>query len=200
MILTGKLLVEAANTAEAKVWSFLSKNSAKGIEKDTLICINFFQKVVQNNLWSHLEHSQELSPTLQCVLLHLNFIELVGSNDDAVSGQMDAAARLRGFNLLEKSTAWTDISPLYSLQITLSLESCVLLHLSSQKGEVATLKTLAVFQKHVKKKLLLEESFVLLEVMLECRLAYQLSSGEILFLLEEYTALEDILLLCSSDF
>lgn len=42
MILTGKLLVEAANTAEAKVWSFLSKNSAKRMEKNTLICTNFF--------------------------------------------------------------------------------------------------------------------------------------------------------------
>lgn len=28
---------------------------------------------------------------------------------------MDAAARLRGFNLLEKRTVWTDISPLYQL-------------------------------------------------------------------------------------
>lgn len=33
MMLTGKLLVEAANTAEAKVWSFLSRNSAKKTEK-----------------------------------------------------------------------------------------------------------------------------------------------------------------------
>lgn len=53
-----------------------------------------------------------MSPTFQRVLLHLNFIELVGSNDDAVSGQMDAAARLRGFNLLEKREVWTNISSL----------------------------------------------------------------------------------------
>lgn len=48
-------------------------------------------------------------------------------------------------------------------------------------------------------KLLLEESFLLLEVMLECRLAYQLTSREIHSLLEEYIILEDVLL-CSSAF
>lgn len=35
-----------------------------------------------------------MPPTLQRILFHLNFIELVSSNDDAVSGQMYAAARL----------------------------------------------------------------------------------------------------------
>lgn len=118
MILTGKLLVEAANTAEAKVWSFLSRNSAKRMEKNSLITSNFFflncfrkspTKRICGATWCI---PQEMSPTFQRVLLHLNFIELVGSNDDAVSGQMDAAARLRGFNLLEKREVWTNISSL----------------------------------------------------------------------------------------
>lgn len=40
MILTGKLLVDAANTAEAKVWSFLSRNSAKRMDKKSWISNN----------------------------------------------------------------------------------------------------------------------------------------------------------------
>lgn len=64
----------------------------------------------------------------------------------------------------------------------------------------ANLKDSNSLSKACGQKLLLEESFVLLEVMLECRLAYQLASREILSLLEEYTILEDVVLLCSSAF
>lgn len=38
--------------------------------------------------------------TLQHKLLHLDLVELVGADDDAVAGQVDAAAGLQGFNLL----------------------------------------------------------------------------------------------------
>lgn len=42
-------------------------------------------------------------PTFQDVLLHLNLVEFVGTNDDAVAGEVDAAARLRCFDLLQKA-------------------------------------------------------------------------------------------------
>lgn len=158
-----------------------------------------FKKLYKRTCGATWSISQELSPTLQCVLLHLNFIELVGSNDDAVSGQMDAAARLRGFNLLEKRTAWTDMSPLYQLtDNTESRKLCIATFIFT-KGRGSNLKDPSSLSKACEQKLFIK-SFVLLEVMLECRLAYQLASGEILFLLEEYTVLEDIFLLCSSDF
>jgi hypothetical protein len=38
--------------------------------------------------------------TLQNILLHLNFIELVGADDEAVVGQMEAAAGLQSLYLL----------------------------------------------------------------------------------------------------
>lgn len=38
--------------------------------------------------------------TLQDILLHLNLIELVGADDDAVAGQVDAAAGLQSLYLL----------------------------------------------------------------------------------------------------
>lgn len=38
--------------------------------------------------------------TLQHKLLHLDLVELVGADDDAVAGQVDAAAGLQGFDLL----------------------------------------------------------------------------------------------------
>lgn len=40
--------------------------------------------------------------TLQDELLHLDLVELVGADDDAVAGQMDAAARLQGLDLLQR--------------------------------------------------------------------------------------------------
>lgn len=39
-------------------------------------------------------------PTIQNTLLHLNLVEFIGTNDDAVAGEVDAAARLERFNLL----------------------------------------------------------------------------------------------------
>lgn len=38
--------------------------------------------------------------TLKHKLFHLDLIELVGADDDAVAGQMNAAAGLQSFNLL----------------------------------------------------------------------------------------------------
>lgn len=38
--------------------------------------------------------------TLEHELLHLNLVELVGADDDAVAGQVDAAAGLQSLNLL----------------------------------------------------------------------------------------------------
>ena len=38
--------------------------------------------------------------TLQNILLHLNLIELVGADDDAVAGQVEAAAGLQSLYLL----------------------------------------------------------------------------------------------------
>lgn len=92
-----------------------------------------------------------MSPTLQCVLLHLNFIELVGANDDAVSGQMDAAARLRGFNLLEKRTVWTDISSPYQLTYSAQSGRLYIATFIFQKAEMATSKTLRASKKHLDK-------------------------------------------------
>lgn len=42
--------------------------------------------------------------TLQHKLLHLDLVELVGADDDAVAGQVDAAAGLQSFNLLRDET------------------------------------------------------------------------------------------------
>lgn len=38
--------------------------------------------------------------TVQNTLLHLNLIEFIGTNNDAVAGEVDTAARLQSFNLL----------------------------------------------------------------------------------------------------
>lgn len=89
------------------------ENGEKQLDHYQLFFLNCFRKSPTKRIcgatWCI---PQEMSPTFQRILLHLNFIELVGSNDDAVSGQMDAAARLRGFNLLEKREVWTNISSL----------------------------------------------------------------------------------------
>ena len=39
-------------------------------------------------------------PTFQHVLLHLHLVELVGSDNDAVAGEVDATAGLQGLDLL----------------------------------------------------------------------------------------------------
>ena len=44
------------------------------------------------------------SLTLQRKLLHLNLVELVGADDGAVAGQVDAAAGLQGLDLLGNHT------------------------------------------------------------------------------------------------
>lgn len=87
---TGKLLEEEANTAGAKEWSFLSRNSVKSGEKR-----GFRNELV---LVARLEQSagwgEDLGPTLKRVLLHVNFVEFIGSNKDTVIGEVDAAAGL----------------------------------------------------------------------------------------------------------
>lgn len=35
-----------------------------------------------------------LGPTLECVLLHVNFVEFIGSDEDTVVGEVDTAAGL----------------------------------------------------------------------------------------------------------
>lgn len=45
-------------------------------------------------------HSNTCVLTLEHKLLHLDLVELVGADDDAVAGEMDAAAGLQSFNLL----------------------------------------------------------------------------------------------------
>lgn len=50
--------------------------------------------------------------TFEHILLHFNLVELVGADDDAVAGQMDAAARLQSFNFLwEKIWMWNKFKP-----------------------------------------------------------------------------------------
>lgn len=39
--------------------------------------------------------------TLQHVLLHLNLVELIGANDDAVVGEVNTATGFQGLNLLK---------------------------------------------------------------------------------------------------
>lgn len=44
------------------------------------------------------------SHTLKRVLFHVDLIELVGSDEDTVIGEVDTAAGLRGLNLLRGGT------------------------------------------------------------------------------------------------
>lgn len=87
---TGKLLEEEAKTAGAKEWSFLSRNSVKSGEKR-----GFRKELVpvarpeQSVGWG-----EDSGPTLKRVLLHVNFVEFIGSNEDTVIGEVDAAAGL----------------------------------------------------------------------------------------------------------
>ena len=46
------------------------------------------------------QHCSVCVLTLKHKLLHLDLVELVGADDDAVAGQMNAAAGLQSFNLL----------------------------------------------------------------------------------------------------
>lgn len=47
--------------------------------------------------------------TLQDILLHLNLIELVGADDDAVAGQVEAAAGLQSLYLLVEGWRKEDV-------------------------------------------------------------------------------------------
>lgn len=109
---------------------------------------------------------QETSPTLQRVLLHLDFIELVGSNDDAVSGQMDAAARLRGFDLLEKREAWTNISSLQLFTDFAYSGSLCIAPFIFIKGSDGNLKVPRSLRSRWKRSLAGRKSSVLLDAML----------------------------------
>lgn len=87
MIETGKLWEEEANTAGAKEWSFLSRNSEKAGRSGA-----------SGRGWSWRRGQcvglGGLRPTLKRVLLHVNFVELIGSDEDAVVGEVDTAAGL----------------------------------------------------------------------------------------------------------
>lgn len=94
MMAMGKLWMDAANTAEASDRSFLSRNSAAS--EPAVFSTNETKRCNRRALV--LQMSGAL--TLQHKLLHLDLVELVGADDDAVAGQVDAAAGLQGFDLL----------------------------------------------------------------------------------------------------
>lgn len=97
MMDTGKLLEEEANTAGAKEWSFLSRNSVKAGETWGL------RTKEEPNVAAGPETRQQgmhPGPTLQRVLLHVDFVEFIGSDEDTVVGEVDTAAGLRGLDLL----------------------------------------------------------------------------------------------------
>lgn len=97
MMDTGKLLEEEANTAGAKEWSFLSRNSVKAGETWGL------RTKEEPGVAAGPETCQQgvrPGPTLQRVLLHVDFVEFIGSDEDTIVGKVDTAAGLRGLNLL----------------------------------------------------------------------------------------------------
>lgn len=96
----GKLWVEAANTAEARETSFLSKNSV-----ETEIQHWRSPESVKNkpdiDIVRWLSNSFfDSCLTFQYKLLHLDLVKLVGADDDAVTRQMDAAAGLQSLDFL----------------------------------------------------------------------------------------------------
>ena len=90
MMDTGKLWEEEANTAGAKEWSFLSRNSVKAGKRRSLRT----QKEPEVAAEPELRAGGALGPTLQRVLLHVNFVEFIGSDEDTVVGEVDTAAGL----------------------------------------------------------------------------------------------------------
>lgn len=98
---TGKLLEEEANTAGAKEWSFLSRNSGKAGEKRGFR--NELELAAGRCRVRAGEREPGEGPTLQRVLLHVDFVEFIGSDEDTVIGEVDAAAGLRGLYLLRQS-------------------------------------------------------------------------------------------------
>lgn len=94
---TGKLWEEEANTAGAKEWSFLSRNSVKAGKRRSLRTQEEPEVAVERSVGGGAP-----GPTLQCVLLHVNLVEFIGSDEDAVVGEVDTAAGLRGLDLLRR--------------------------------------------------------------------------------------------------
>lgn len=94
MMDTGKLLEEEANTAGAKEWSFLSRNSVKAGERRGLR--------TKREPAVGPRRRGDPSPTLEGILLHVNLVEFIGSDEDTVVGEVDAAAGLRGLDLLRQ--------------------------------------------------------------------------------------------------
>lgn len=88
---------EEANTAGAKEWSFLSRNSEKAGEK---------WGFRNGSRWWQSRSSgwagEDSGPTLERVLLHVDFVEFIGSDEDTVVGEVDTAAGLRGLYLLRQ--------------------------------------------------------------------------------------------------
>lgn len=95
MMEMGKLWEEAANTAEANVTSFLSRNS-----EHTHTSGQFSSRSRARQTLVYVDHL-----TFQHVLLHLDLIELIGADDDAVSREVDAAAGFRRLDLLRRRAA-----------------------------------------------------------------------------------------------
>lgn len=99
---TGKLLDEEANTAGAKEWSFLSRNSVKagqvGLQGQSRGC----PPSAGPEPSGVGRRTEGGSHTVKRVLLHINLIEFVGSNEDTVIGEVDTAAGLRGLYLLRR--------------------------------------------------------------------------------------------------
>lgn len=108
MMAMGKLWDEAANTAEASDMSFLSKNSGTGPNRRRSNMTEMWARWlmrVKHKQQNHCCVSVSLL-TLKHKLLHFNLVELVGADDDAVVGQMDAAAGLQGLNFLSGLAYW----------------------------------------------------------------------------------------------
>lgn len=85
---------EEANTAGAKEWSFLSRNSEKAGERRGF---RMGSRWWQSRRWqsrSSVWAGEDSGPTLKRVLLHVNFVEFIGSDEDTVVGEVDTAAGL----------------------------------------------------------------------------------------------------------
>lgn len=96
MMDTGKLWEEEANTAGAKEWSFLSRNSVKAGKRRSL------RTQKEPEVAAERGQGARPGPTLQRVLLHVNLVEFIGSDEDTVVGEVDTAAGLRGLDLLRR--------------------------------------------------------------------------------------------------
>lgn len=87
---------EEANTAGAKEWSFLSRNSVKtgqagGFRDEARATLPPKDPSCPRGVGRRVEDG---SHTIKRVLLHVDLIEFVGPNEDAVVGEVDTAAGL----------------------------------------------------------------------------------------------------------